>query len=118
MTAPDTAAQPRPGTWFGRWCDSITGGAALYPLVVLFGLNAIDELGRFAFGVLLPNIRDDFGLSTQGVLTVVAFGFVGALVLALPIGFWGDRFNRSSSSSSPASCWARSRSSLRSRSVW
>ncbi|HEX3668683.1 MAG TPA: MFS transporter, partial [Acidimicrobiia bacterium] len=42
----------------------------------------------------LPNIRDDFGLSTQGVLTVVAFGFVGALVLALPIGFWGDRFNR------------------------
>ncbi len=94
MTAPDTAAQPRPGNWFGRWCDSITGGAALYPLVVLFGLNAIDELGRFAFGVLLPNIRDDFGLSTQGVLTVVAFGFVGALVLALPIGYWGDRFNR------------------------
>jgi ABC-type branched-subunit amino acid transport system ATPase component/predicted MFS family arabinose efflux permease len=94
MTAPDTAAQPRPGNRFTRWCDSITGGAALYPLVVLFGLNAVDELGRYAFGVLLPNIRDDFGLSTQGVLTVVAFGFVGALVLALPIGFWGDRFNR------------------------
>jgi ABC-type branched-subunit amino acid transport system ATPase component/predicted MFS family arabinose efflux permease len=94
MTAPDTAARPVPGNWFARWCDSITGGAALYPLVVLFGLNAVDELGRFAFGVLLPNIRDDFGLSTQGVLTVVAFGFVGALVLALPIGFWGDRFNR------------------------
>jgi ABC-type branched-subunit amino acid transport system ATPase component/predicted MFS family arabinose efflux permease len=94
MTAPDTAAQPMPGNRFARWCDSITGGAALYPLVVLFGLNAVDELGRFAFGVLLPNIRDDFGLSTQGVLTVVAFGFVGALVLALPIGFWGDRFNR------------------------
>jgi ABC-type branched-subunit amino acid transport system ATPase component/predicted MFS family arabinose efflux permease len=94
MTAPDTAARPMPGNRFARWCDSITGGAALYPLVVLFGLNAVDELGRFAFGVLLPNIRDDFGLSTQGVLTVVAFGFVGALVLALPIGFCGDRFNR------------------------
>jgi ABC-type branched-subunit amino acid transport system ATPase component/predicted MFS family arabinose efflux permease len=94
MTAPDTAAQPMPGNPFARWGDSITGGAPIYPLVVLFGLNAVDELGRFAFGVLLPNIRDDFGLSTQGVLTVVAFGFVGALVLALPIGFWGDRFNR------------------------
>jgi branched-chain amino acid transport system ATP-binding protein len=94
MTAPDTAAQPMPGNRFARWGDSITGGAPIYPLVVLFGLNAVDELGRFAFGVLLPNIRDDFGLSTQGVLTVVAFGFVGALVLALPIGFWGDRFNR------------------------
>jgi len=94
MTAPTTPAAAIPGNWFARWSDSITGGAPLYPLVVLFGLNAVDELGRFAFGVLLPNIRDDFGLSTQGVLTVVAFGFVGALVLALPIGFWGDRFNR------------------------
>ncbi len=94
MTAPDTAAQPMPGNRFARWCYGITGGAPIYPLAVLFGLNAVDELGRFAFGVLLPNIRDDFGLSTQGVLTVVAFGFVGALVLALPIGFWGDRFNR------------------------
>jgi branched-chain amino acid transport system ATP-binding protein len=94
VTAPATNAQPRPGNWFARWCDRTTGGAALFPLVVLFGLNAVDELGRFAFGVLLPNIRDDFGLSTQGVLTVVAFGFVGALLLALPIGFWGDRFNR------------------------
>ena len=61
---------------------------------MLFGLNAVDELGRYAFGVLLPNIRDEFGLSTQGILTVVAFGFVGALILALPIGFWADRFNR------------------------
>ncbi|HEV3135212.1 MAG TPA: MFS transporter [Acidimicrobiia bacterium] len=94
MTAPTTPAAAMPGNWFARWSEGITGGAPLYPLVVLFGLNAVDELGRFAFGVLLPNIRDDFGLSTQGVLTVVAFGFVGALVLALPIGFWGDRFNR------------------------
>ena len=97
MTTPttDTAtAAAKPGNWFARWCDRTTGGAALFPLVVLFGLNAVDELGRYAFGVLLPNIRDDFGLSTQGILTVVAFGFVGALILALPIGFWADRFNR------------------------
>jgi ABC-type branched-subunit amino acid transport system ATPase component/MFS family permease len=93
-TATDTTAKPRPSNWFARWCDRTTGGAALFPLVVLFGLNAVDELGRYAFGVLLPNIRDDFGLSTQGILTVVAFGFVGALILALPIGYWADRFNR------------------------
>jgi branched-chain amino acid transport system ATP-binding protein len=94
MTTPNTANRPVPGNWFARWCDRTTGGAALFPLIVLFGLNAVDELGRYAFGVLLPNIRDDFGLSTQGILTVVAFGFVGALILALPIGFWADRFNR------------------------
>ncbi len=93
-TTPDTTPQPMPGNWFARWCDRTTGGAALFPLVVLFGLNAVDELGRYAFGVLLPNIRDDFGVSTQGILTVVAFGLVGGLILALPIGFFADRFNR------------------------
>ncbi|HYU39519.1 MAG TPA: MFS transporter [Acidimicrobiia bacterium] len=91
MTA--TAAPARTNR-FARWCDSLTGGAALFPLVVLFGLNAADELDRTAFGVLLPNIRDDFGLNTQGILTVVSLSFIAALVLALPIGFWADRFNR------------------------
>ncbi len=33
---------------------AITGGAAVFPLVVLFGLNAVDELDRTAFAVLLP----------------------------------------------------------------
>jgi ABC-type branched-subunit amino acid transport system ATPase component/predicted MFS family arabinose efflux permease len=91
-TPPPTT--PAPGNWFARWCDRTTGGTALFPLVVLFGLNAVDELGRYAFGVLLPNIRDDFGVSTQGILTVVAFGLIGGLVLALPIGFMADRLNR------------------------
>jgi ABC-type branched-subunit amino acid transport system ATPase component/MFS family permease len=94
VTAPAETVQPPPGNWFARWCDRTTGGAALFPLVVLFGLNAVDELGRYAFGVLLPNIRDDFGVSTQGILTVVAFALIGGLVLALPIGFWADRFDR------------------------
>jgi ABC-type branched-subunit amino acid transport system ATPase component/predicted MFS family arabinose efflux permease len=96
MTTPAVTATttPPPGNWFARWCDRTTGGAALFPLVVLFGLNAVDELGRYAFGVLLPNIRDDFGVSTQGILTVVAFALIGGLILALPIGFWADRFNR------------------------
>ncbi len=96
MTAPatTTAAGQKPGNRFSRWCDNITGGAALFPLVVLFGLNAVDELDRTAFGVLLPNIRDDFGLNTQGILTVVSLSFVAALILALPIGYWADRYNR------------------------
>jgi ABC-type branched-subunit amino acid transport system ATPase component/predicted MFS family arabinose efflux permease len=93
-TATETTAKPMPGNWFARWCDRTTGGAPMFPLVVLFGLNAVDELGRYAFGVLLPNIRDDFGVSTQGILTVVAFALVGGLILALPIGFLADRFNR------------------------
>ncbi|HMF82664.1 MAG TPA: MFS transporter [Acidimicrobiia bacterium] len=94
MTAPPVATAQMPGGRFARWCDSITGGAALFPLVVLFGLNAVDQLDQSAFGVLLPNIRDDFHLNTEGILTVVSLSFVAALVLALPVGFWADRLHR------------------------
>src|SRR5580765_723868 len=72
----------------------ITGGAAIYPLLVLFGLNAVDELDRTAFAVLLPNIRDEFGLDLTGVLTLIAVVALGALLLQVPIANLADRSNR------------------------
>ncbi|MEY2447239.1 MAG: hypothetical protein QOH79_715 [Acidimicrobiaceae bacterium] len=72
----------------------MTGGAAVFPLIVLFGLNAVDELDRTAFAVLLPNIRDEFGLSLQGVLTLVGVVSLGALLLQVPIASLADRSNR------------------------
>ena len=48
------------------------GAAGWYPLAVLFGLNMADELDRSAYLILLPEIRDDFGLSNTGILSVVA----------------------------------------------
>ncbi len=72
----------------------ITGGLPFLPLFVLFGLNMADELDRNAFGVLLPEIRDHFGLNTSGILTVVSLSLVAALLIALPIGFMGDRTRR------------------------
>jgi branched-chain amino acid transport system ATP-binding protein len=81
------------GRW-ERWKTGVTGGMPLYPLAVLFGLNMVDELDRTALGVLLPNIRDHFGLDTSGILTVVSMSLVAALILALPIGFWADRVKR------------------------
>src|SRR3954454_15275681 len=72
----------------------ITGGAAIYPLLVLFGLNAVDELDRTAFAVLLPNIRDAFGLDLTGVLTLIAVVALGALLLQVPIANLADRSNR------------------------
>jgi branched-chain amino acid transport system ATP-binding protein len=81
------------GRW-ERWKVGVTGGMPLYPLAVLFGLNMVDELDRTALGVLLPNIRDHFGLNTSGILTVVSLSLVAALILALPIGFWADRVKR------------------------
>ena len=34
------------------------GDGPLMALVVLFGLNAVDELDRTGFGILIPNIRE------------------------------------------------------------
>jgi branched-chain amino acid transport system ATP-binding protein len=70
------------------------GEAGWYPLLILFGLNMADELDRSAYGVLLPEIRDDLGLSNQGILSVVAVAAAVALLLTVPIAHYADRSNR------------------------
>ncbi|HLT70510.1 MAG TPA: MFS transporter [Acidimicrobiales bacterium] len=92
------------GPW-ARWKQRTTHGAPLFPLGVLFGLNMVDELDRAAFGVLLPEIRDHFGLDTSGVLTVVSLSMIAALLLALPIGFYADRWKRVPIATAGASVW-------------
>jgi ABC-type branched-subunit amino acid transport system ATPase component/sugar phosphate permease len=88
--------------WLRR---SVTNGAPAYPLLVLFGLNAVDELDRAAFGILLPEIRDAFGLDIQGVLTVVgAIGLV-ALLLQVPVAYLADRGNRVRIATLGAAAW-------------
>jgi branched-chain amino acid transport system ATP-binding protein len=77
-----------------RYLNELTGDSPIYPLLILFGLNAVDELDRTAFGVLLPNIQDAFGLDLTGVLTVVAVVTGVALVLQIPIAHYADRSNR------------------------
>src|SRR3954465_15826499 len=72
----------------------ITGGAAIFPLIVLFGLNAVDELDRTAFAILLPNIRDEFHLDNTKVLGLVALVSVAALALQVPIAQYADRSGR------------------------
>jgi branched-chain amino acid transport system ATP-binding protein len=64
------------------------------PLFVLFGLNAVDELDRTAFSVLLPDIRDDFGLSNTGALSIVSATTIAVLIIAVPLSFYCDRANR------------------------
>ncbi len=78
----------------GRWLRDICGGESAFPLVVLFGLNAVDELDRTAFGILLPNIRDEFGLDNSGVLGLVAIVSLAALALQVPIAQYADRSRR------------------------
>ena len=77
-----------------RYFDDITAGHALYPLLILFGLNAVDELDRTVFGVLGPEIRDSFGLTNQGYLTLIALTLLGGLLLEVPLAYYADRLHR------------------------
>ncbi|MCU1389720.1 MAG: ABC-type branched-chain amino acid transport system, ATPase component, partial [Ilumatobacteraceae bacterium] len=72
----------------------LCGGEMAFPLVVLFGLNAVDELDRTAFGILLPNIRKDFGIDLKTALGLVALSSIAALLLQVPIAQYADRSKR------------------------
>ncbi|MBW3668758.1 MAG: MFS transporter [Actinobacteria bacterium] len=83
----------------------LTGGASPTPLLVLFGLNIVDELDRVAFGVLTPEIRNAFDLSDQGIVAIGSLAAVMALLAALPIGFTADRMRRVRLSAVAAVVW-------------
>jgi branched-chain amino acid transport system ATP-binding protein len=89
-----------------RWLREVVGGSSAYPLVILFGLNAVDELDRTAFGILLPEIRDSFGLDLTGMLGLVALASVGALALQVPIAQFADRHRRLPLALGGAVVWA------------
>ncbi|HMJ77304.1 MAG TPA: MFS transporter, partial [Iamia sp.] len=93
-TAAAPEAAPAPGGIVRGWMSKITSGGPILPLVVLFGLNAVDELDRTAFGILLPEIRKEFGLGTQGILTLIAGVTLLALVLQIPIASAADKYPR------------------------
>jgi len=76
------------------WLKELCGGEAAFPLVVLFGLNAVDELDRAAFGILLPNIRESFGIDIQTALSLVALSSIAALALQVPIAQFADKSKR------------------------
>jgi len=89
-----------------RYLADISGGHAVFPLLVLFGLNAVDELDRTVFGILGPEIRDHFGLSNGGFLTLVALSLIGGLLLEVPLAYYADRLPRARIAVAGAAVWA------------
>ncbi|MGA1681748.1 MAG: MFS transporter [Ilumatobacteraceae bacterium] len=97
--------------WFGvrhpgRWLRDVCGGEAVFPIVVLFGLNAVDEFDRAAFGILLPEIRDHFDLDFSTMLGLVGLASVAALALQVPIAQIADRRKRVPLAVAGALVWA------------
>jgi branched-chain amino acid transport system ATP-binding protein len=72
----------------------VVGSGPVYPILILFGLNAVDELDRTAFAILAPEIRDEFGLGFQGLLTLAGVVIALALALQVPIAGLADKMNR------------------------
>jgi ABC-type branched-subunit amino acid transport system ATPase component/predicted MFS family arabinose efflux permease len=95
--------KPRPPR---RYLREITAGQAAFPLLVLFGLNAVDELDRTAFAILTPEIRDAFGMSNQGILTLIALTLLGGLLLEIPLAYYSDRLPRARIAVLGAAVWA------------
>ena len=93
--------------WVQEWRPSaITLGGPTFPLIVLFGLNAVDELDRAAFAVLLPDIRDHFDLSDAGALRLVALTIIAVLLVEIPLSFYCDRGKRVRIATIGATVWA------------
>jgi branched-chain amino acid transport system ATP-binding protein len=104
-TTPDAASpgedSPRRG-----WLRRIAGDGPLLALLVLFGLNAVDELDRSAFAILGPEIREEFGLGFTGLLTLIAAVLAAALALQVPIAGLADRHSRVKIALIGATAWA------------
>jgi len=82
-----------------------TAGNPILPVGVLFMMNAADELDRVAFSVLLPEIRDYYGVSLTSVLTVVSVSGIMVLLLAVPVGYAADRWKRTHLLAAGATTW-------------
>ena len=83
----------------------VTGGLSTTPLLVIAAINMADEFDRIAFGVLLPEIQDYFGVSLTTVLTFSAIAGILPLLLAVPIGYLADRLPRTKLLAAGVTTW-------------
>lgn len=86
--------------------SAITLDAPAFPLAVLFGLNAVDELDRAAFSVLLPDIRDQFGMTDAAALSLVGATAIAIVLIEVPLAFLADRRSRVRIATTGAAVWA------------
>jgi ABC-type branched-subunit amino acid transport system ATPase component/MFS family permease len=81
-------------------------GAPAAPLIVLAGLNGIDEFGREAFNVLTPEIQEHFALDIQGILTLTSAVGVVVLLGEIPLAHLADRRRRTTIAGTGTLVWA------------
>lgn len=100
---PDRPVRERGGP---RWLRNIAGDGPILPLLVLFGLNAVDELDRTAAAILAPEIRAEFGLSRGTYFGFIALVLFFTLVAQPAIAGLADRLPRVRIALVGATAWA------------
>lgn len=108
-----TVATPRtPSSWRDRLAvrmgvDGLRGTkGGLYPLLVLLGFNAVDELDITAFALLTPEIQETFDISDSALGLIVVFVVLVNLILGIGIGYIADRVDRVRMARFGAAVWA------------
>ncbi len=98
--APDDIIEAQVPAWLSPFRGLIdrlrkaTGGTDPYTLAVLTMLFLLDEFDTTTFATNSPEIRKFFGLSINAFGQLVALNAVVILVLAVPLGYYGDRLPR------------------------
>src|SRR6185312_3718327 len=94
MTAPETQS----GFFdFKRRFSALIGAAGttgLLPLGILIGLATVTGFDSTAFGVLAPDIRHTFHISTGTTDAIASLTGAVPIMLSVYIGVLGDRMNR------------------------
>src|SRR5205823_14011618 len=70
------------------------GPVGLVPLAVLVGLAGVQYFALVAFGVLAPDIRHTFGVSSGTITVIASLTAAVPIFFAVVLGYYGDRGNR------------------------
>lgn len=73
---------------------SVVKGAGLAPLLVLYGHTLVDSIDRGGFNTILPEIRDQFGMTSDEIASVAAVAIFVSLLLGVPAAHLSDRGRR------------------------
>ncbi len=98
-----TVHKPRPPR---RYLTEIAHGEPVFPLLMLFLLNAINWMDQSAFGLLAPDIRDAFHMTDKGILTLISLTLLGGLLIQVPLAYYSDRLPRVAMAIIGAIVWA------------
>jgi branched-chain amino acid transport system ATP-binding protein len=83
-----------PLAWVRKRAEVVTGGLPVFPLVMLTVLFFFDEFDTAAFNVLAPNLKKAFDLTDTSFGLLVVANLTIVLLVAVPIGHYGDRLPR------------------------